>query len=185
VVLLPCPDSCNPRRSRHQPHIADPVLAHHLRPPEEPQNHRGVRFAISVCLHALLLTEKNFRTLGCICAARDFFVFRFLSLHFEDLELPRGFGRVFVSATGLAANSGDTVFLIFASRSTRLVSSRWSAALRALLGLGMRTIEANVCQTNVSPTNRFKLRVYPASVSKSDIRLSAIGHLWYFFRPKK
>ena len=83
----------------------------------------------------LLLTEKNFRTLGCVRTARDFLVFLFSSRHFEVLELPWGCGT-FVSATGTSAGC-DGAILELASCSRRFPSSRWSATRRALLGFGI------------------------------------------------
>jgi len=91
-----------------------------------------------------LLTENNFRTLGCIRATLEFFVFLFLSLHFEVLELPRGINDC-VSTAELSVDC-SVAFLIFASRSTCLVSSRWRAAFRALLGGGMRAGEADASE---------------------------------------
>jgi len=135
----------HPHSCARCPNVRSWLVCAHQLAVHQPTDLGQSLIAIVLQLSALLM-EKSFRTLGCICTTLDFFVFPFLSLDLELLELPCGCTG-WVSPIGLSVGCGDG-FFVFASRSRRLTSSHWRAAFWALLSAGMKAVKSLVGPEN-------------------------------------
>jgi len=134
-------------------------------------------------LYECALMEKNFKMLGCICTARDFFVLPFSALHLEVLELPHGRGTC-ASTTAFSTSCGGISFKL-ALCSRCLASSHRSAVLRALLGFGIGVGEVDVSFVTNSRSSNFRcIHVqHPPVWATFDIFLAQKSAPWekYFY----